>query len=200
MTLSPPRSGRAHCTESSRKYEKNHYKESGLPCTLVSEDLTQRVRGASSPGRKEVGVIPAFQHLLRLAGYTVTMIWSRAFRLRSGTVASLLGYPTGSSTNSFSCEGRPRSTLRRGPQLRGVVVTVTSPAFCSAASRRPQAMAELFWDVALSSCCVAWWYHLPFSPWGSWDPRFPEVLKLLPQVCCHDTLPWTLAPFLYLMI
>lgn len=63
------------------------------------------------------------------AAYTVTMIWSRGFRFRSGTMASLLGYPTGSSTNSFSFVGRCRSTLRRGPQLRGVVVTVTSPAF-----------------------------------------------------------------------
>lgn len=57
------------------------------------------------------------------------MIWSRGFRFKSGTVASLLGYPTGSSISNFSFVGRLRSTLRRGPQLRGVVVTVTSPAF-----------------------------------------------------------------------
>lgn len=96
-----------------------------LPCAPVCRgDLIQRARGASRPrGEKQV----PFQH--RLACYTVTMIWSRAFRLRSGTVASLLGYPTGSNISSFSCEGRPRRSLRREPQLRGVVVTVTSPAF-----------------------------------------------------------------------
>lgn len=71
--------------------------------------------------------------------YTVTMIWSRGFRVRSGTVASLLGYPTGSSISSFSFVGRSRRSLSRGPQLRGVVVTVTSPAFCNRRGENTQA-------------------------------------------------------------
>lgn len=112
-------------TESSREYRKISWHEKYLSCSPVCRaDLTQRAREASRPrGGKQVS-----SHY-GATDYIVTMIWSRAFRLRSGTVASLLGYPTGSNTSSFSCEGRPRSSLRRGPQLRGVVVTVTSPAF-----------------------------------------------------------------------
>lgn len=64
------------------------------------------------------------------------MICSRGFRVKWGTVAPLLGYPTGSSISSFSWAGLFRSTLSRGPQLSGVVVTVTSPAFYNGRGKR----------------------------------------------------------------
>lgn len=61
-----------------------------------------------------------------------TAISSRGLRFKSGTVASDAGYPTGSSISSFSLAGRLRSSLSWGPQLRGVDVTVTRPAFWKA--------------------------------------------------------------------
>lgn len=61
--------------------------------------------------------------------YIVTIMSSNGFRVKSGTVALLLGYPTGNNKSSFSFTGRWSKTRRRGPQFNGVVVTVTRPTF-----------------------------------------------------------------------
>lgn len=61
--------------------------------------------------------------------YTTTMISSRGLRVRLGTVALDEGYPRGRSSIIFSFLGRPRRLRRAGPQLRGVEVRVTRPAY-----------------------------------------------------------------------
>lgn len=61
--------------------------------------------------------------------HIVTIMSSSGFRVKSGTVAVLLGYPTGNNKSSFSFTGRWSNTRRRGPQFSGVVVTVTRPTF-----------------------------------------------------------------------
>lgn len=65
------------------------------------------------------------------------MISSSGFRFRLGISQSELGYPTGSTTTSFSFDGRFKSDRRAGPQLSGVVVSDDKPADCKAQSKIP---------------------------------------------------------------
>ena len=60
------------------------------------------------------------------------------FLIKAGTVASAAGYPIGSSISSFSFFGLFSKLRRAGPQFKGVDVSVTKPAFCTAANIIPE--------------------------------------------------------------
>ena len=68
------------------------------------------------------------------------------FRDNAGTVASGAGYPSGNNINSFSSEGLFNKDLNAGPQFKGVLVSVTSPATCTAAKNKP---AEIEHEISL---------------------------------------------------
>ena len=66
------------------------------------------------------------------------MYSSSGFLCNPGTVASSAAYPMGKSISNFSFLGRSRSSLRAGPQFKGVDVNVTNPAVCTAAKNKPE--------------------------------------------------------------
>ena len=76
----------------------------------------------------------------------VTKNWSIGFRDNAGTVASGAGYPKGNNIKSFSSEGLFNNDLKAGPQFNGVLVSVTSPATCTAAKNKP---AEIEHEISL---------------------------------------------------
>lgn len=69
-------------------------------------------------------------HVCVSIAYFMIIISSSGFLLMSGTIASLVGYPIGSSNINFSLVFLPSKSLNRGPAFIGVEVTVTNPAFC----------------------------------------------------------------------